>query len=89
MDGMRRVLLSLAMMVLLGPGRPFADEMVTSDTVDYCDALADRMERQDMPPNVRLLLVEGRAMCERGHVIGGLRRIRLAMMIVHRRPSEP
>jgi hypothetical protein len=77
------------MMVLLGPGRPFADEMITSDTVDYCESLANRLERQDMPPNVRLLLIEGRAMCERGHVIGGLRRIRLAMMIVHRRAVEP
>jgi hypothetical protein len=76
----------LAALVLVGSGRTLADETITSDTLDYCTALASRMELRDMPPNARVLLVQGRAMCERGHVMGGLRRIRLAMMIVTRPP---
>jgi hypothetical protein len=40
------------------------------------------MSQQDMPDEARILLTQGQAMCERGHVMGGLRRIRLAMLIV-------
>jgi hypothetical protein len=83
---MTRILFLLVALIMLAPGRPFADETITSDTVDYCNALADRMEKRAMPDNVRLLLVEGRSMCALGHVKGGLRRLRLAMMIVHRQP---
>jgi hypothetical protein len=86
---MMRVVFLLAVLLLLGPGQPFADETITSDTVDYCNALATRLEQRDMPPNARVLLAQGQAMCERGHVMGGLRRIRLAMMIVSRPPPAP
>jgi hypothetical protein len=89
MEPMIRVAFLLAVLLLLGPSQPFADETITSDTLDYCNALATRMEQRDMPPNARLLLLQGRAMCERGHVMGGLRRIRLAMMIVNRPPPAP
>ncbi len=85
---MRAVFL-LALLLLLGPVQPFADETITSDTLDYCTALASRMDQQEMPANARMLLTEGRAMCERGHVMGGLRRIRLAMMIVNRPSPRP
>jgi hypothetical protein len=89
MEPMKRTVLMLAALVLVGPARPLADETITSDTLDYCTTLADRMEQRDMPPNVRMLLMQGRAMCERGHVMGGLRRIRLAMMIVSRPRTAP
>ena len=84
---MIRAVFLLALLLLLGPVQPFADETITSDTLGYCTALASRMEQREMPPNARMLLTEGRSMCERGHVIGGLRRIRLAMMIVSRPPQ--
>ncbi len=79
---MVRCLLLLVALVAIGPSQPRADETITSDTVNYCNALASRMSQQDMPNEARLLLTQGQAMCERGHVVGGLRRIRLAMLIV-------
>ena len=85
---MFRALILLAALATLGPGRSLADETITSDTLDYCNALADRLEQRAPPASVRLLLVEGRAMCQRGHVMGGLRRLRLAMMIVHHQPPS-
>ena len=76
----------LAALLLLAPARSWPAEYVTSDTVGYCDALAQRMDGYaDMPPDARLLLVEGRAMCERGHVASGLRRLRLAMLMMQGR----
>ena len=55
---------------------------VTSDTPSYCLSLAQRMEQAgSMPPQIRVLWEEGRDMCQRGHVRGGLARLRRAMMI--------
>jgi hypothetical protein len=82
---MVRLALPLAALLLIGPAHIHADETITSDTVDYCNALAARMAQEDLPPNARQLLLEGQAMCDRGHVMGGLRRIRLAMVIVRGR----
>lgn len=66
-----------------GAGEP---QSITSDTVDYCDALASRMATQaELPEDARVLLIEGRAMCDHGHVMGGLRRLRLAMLILRGR----
>ena len=57
---------------------------VTSDTQAYCLQLAGRIEASgEMPPLARALWLEGRGMCERGQVRGGLARLRRAMMIVH------
>ncbi len=57
---------------------------VTSDTPGYCLGLAERMEQAgSMPPQMRVLWEQGRALCERGHVRGGLMRLRRAMMIYH------
>jgi hypothetical protein len=85
---MSRVVLLLAVLVIMGPVRPMSAEYITSDTLDYCDALANKMQAAtDMPEDARVLLVEGRAMCEHGHVVGGLRRLRLAMLIMHSRTN--
>ncbi len=55
---------------------------VTTDTPDYCLSLARRMEATgSMPPQIRVLWEEGRDMCLRGHIRGGLARLRRAMMI--------
>jgi hypothetical protein len=87
---MSRVALLFATLVIVGPARPMSAEYVTSDTVGYCDTLADKMQAaRDMPADARALLVEGRAMCEHGRVVGGLRRLRLVMMIMHGRAGAP
>jgi hypothetical protein len=55
---------------------------ITSDTSAYCLSLAARMQQAgNMPPQVKVLWEEGRSMCERGHIRGGLLRLRRAMMI--------
>jgi hypothetical protein len=85
---MSRVVLLFATLVIVGPARPMSAEYITSDTLDYCDALANKMEAaQNVPADARALLVEGRTMCENGHVVGGLRRLRLAMLIMHSRTN--
>lgn len=87
---MARVTLLFAALIMGLPRHVLADETITSDTVTYCNSLAATMQHRDMPSNVRLLMTEGQAMCQRGHVIGGIRRIRLAMMIVRGpAPSPP
>ncbi len=87
---MFRAVFLLVMLVVLGPAHPMSAETITSDTVDYCDSLADKIQAvQDVPADAHALLIQGRAMCERGHVVGGLRRLRLALMIMHGRGSSP
>ncbi len=55
---------------------------VTSDTPSYCIDLAQRLDgRTDLPPEARSLSVEGRRMCQSGHVLGGLARVRRAMLL--------
>lgn len=83
-----RLAFLLAVLVVLGPARLGAAETITSDTVTYCDALAARMAvREALPQDARLLLAEGLAMCQRGHVVGGLRRLRTAAVIMRGRPA--
>lgn len=79
---MARVALLFSVLILGLPHHAAADEMITSDTLAYCNSLAETVQKRDVSSNVRTLLTEGQAMCRRGYVIGGLRRIRLAMMIV-------
>jgi hypothetical protein len=71
------------------PVEPHEGETITSDTLGYCKALAAQMSSHPMPPNAQILLAEGRSMCERGFVMGGLRRLRLAMMIIHGQTAQP
>ena len=55
---------------------------VTSDTPAYCLSLAQRMEDEgSMPPQIHVLWEQGRELCQRGHIRGGLMRLRRAMMI--------
>ncbi len=57
---------------------------ITSDTPEWCMALADRMGAQgDMPPHARALWSSGRELCEHGHVRSGLARLRHAMLMLH------
>ena len=83
---MKTALLAAA---LLLPGIAIAQapEHVTSDTKEYCFALARHLDEGDaMPPDVRALWLDGRVMCEHGKVPGGLLRLRHAMLIMHPEP---
>ena len=69
---------------MLLPGATWADSPmpVTTDTPGYCLSLARRMEDSgNLSPQIRVLWEEGRAMCQHGHIRGGLARLRRAMMI--------
>ena len=80
----KRTLLGAAVLTLMA-GRAAAQEpmTVTTDTVEYCIALADRMGSEGgMPPHARVLWRNGRAMCEQGHVRDGLVRLRRAMLML-------
>ena len=74
------VLLALMLMpVAAGADGPMP---ITTDTPDYCLSLARRVESApDMPQQARMLWQEGRDMCQRGHIRGGLARLRRAMLI--------
>jgi hypothetical protein len=79
------VLLAMGLGVCL-PTVAWGDDplTVTSDTSGYCLGLAERMEQAgSMPPQMRVLWEQGRALCERGHIRGGLMRLRRAMIIYH------
>ena len=78
-----RLLLSVAAIVLVaGPASSQDPMTITTDTMEYCITLADRMAETDMPPHARLLWRNGRAMCEHGQVRDGLARLRRAMLMI-------
>ncbi len=82
-------MLLAVVMVLPGVTLAQAPEHVTSDTKDYCFALAQRLDETGaMPAQVRQLWLDGRMMCEHGKVQGGLLRLRHAMMIMHNGPVQ-
>ncbi len=59
---------------------------LTSDTAQYCAQLARQItDRHSSLPEVARLLADGREMCEQGEVRSGLRRLRRALVILHRR----
>ncbi len=70
--------------------QPSLPMQITTDSVDYCGRLAKRVEDyQDMPDEVRTLVVEGRRMCDAGHVIGGVMRLRRAVTIMRGDSDTP
>ncbi len=65
---------------------------LTTDTPQYCAQLAKQVgDRHSSIADVKRLLAEGRALCDRGEVRGGIRRLRRALVILHHRhlPKEP
>jgi hypothetical protein len=62
-----------------------------TDTPEYCFHLA-RVEareeegRPSLPPDVHMLAVTGRQMCEQGLLVGGLARVRLALALLRTGP---
>ena len=59
---------------------------LTSDTAAYCAQLARQVaDRHSAVSDVQRLLGEGRDMCDRGQIRGGIRRLRRALVILHHR----
>ncbi len=64
--------------------RPMA---VTTDTAEYCATLARLAGGAPNPPaDARRLLVEGKEMCDRGEIRGGIARLRRALVVERHRP---
>lgn len=60
---------------------------VTTDTVEYCDKLLERITQigdgmATMPARVETLTAEGRRMCADGYVRRGILRLRRALVIL-------
>jgi hypothetical protein len=69
--------------------RPANPEPLTTDTLEYCGQLfAELAAKQDMPQQVRELTTEGRRMCDEGHIIGGVARLRHAIMMMRQDTSR-
>ena len=59
---------------------------LTSDTPEYCAQLAKQVaDHHSTVPDVVRLLQAGRDMCEQGEVRHGIRQIRRAMVMLHRK----
>ena len=62
---------------------------LTTDTPVYCAQLVRQVtERHSTVPDVQRLLAEGRELCERGKIRGGIRRLRHALVLLHHK-AEP
>lgn len=64
---------------------------ILTDTPGYCNDLARLVSMRDQrPAEVDRLAEEGREMCDRGEVRGGILRLRRAVRILNlRAPSDP
>jgi hypothetical protein len=83
---MRRALCPLLLLSLAGLPC-LADEPpsfpLTTDTLQYCNQLARQVaDHHSVQPDVQRLLTEGREMCERGQIRGGIRRMRRALLML-------
>ena len=77
--------LTVALVGCLAGTVPGEDPMtVTSDTPEYCLTLAETMRTKGaMSEHAHMLWQRGRAMCEQGHIRGGLARLRRAILVMH------
>jgi hypothetical protein len=68
--------------------RSDADPMrVMTDTPEYCWHLATEFSAaqrhaRDLPPKIRVLAREGQSMCDHGLILGGIRRLRRALLLL-------
>ena len=89
----RRAALLLLAAQPLTIARCLADEpqsfALTSDTPAYCVQLARQIaDRHSAVLDVQRLLAEGRDMCDRGQIRGGIRRLRHALILLHHKPPS-
>ena len=93
---MMRLLSFLPCLVLLaaeGLHAQPAPVAVTTDTPEYCERMTERVATcPDLTAEMHRLLDEGRHLCERGEVRGGIMRLRRAMLLVqardHTKPND-
>ena len=88
------LLLAVPLLVLSRGSFALADEQpsfaLTTDTPGYCAQLVRRViDRHSNSPDVQHLLAEGRDLCDRGQVRGGIRRLRHALVLLHHKPTDP
>jgi len=75
--------LSLSNLALVGQLSTSPPVQVTTDTQAYCAKLARVVDAaRDAPREVRELSADGQMLCAQGHVQGGLRRLRRAVMLL-------
>jgi hypothetical protein len=86
----------LALLLVAASPAPAQEQpsfVVTTDTAQYCAQLGrEIVSRQsraaDLPHvEVQRLLAEGRDMCARGAIRGGIARLRRALVILHHRSA--
>ncbi len=72
-------------LVVTGVTRAEDPECITSDTLDYCAKLAQKMDALGKRAAACPCATgwQGQAMCEHGQIRAGLARLRRAMIIVH------
>lgn len=78
------------MLATFAPDRAVAEDQpmrVTTDTLEYCLQLHDRVEEMSRvapapPPEVTSLATEGQHLCEQGQLRGGILRLRRALMLL-------
>ena len=59
---------------------------LTSDTPEYCAQLAKQVaDRHSTMPEVVRLLGDGRELCDQGEVRHGIRQLRRALVMLHRK----
>ena len=86
--GGMRVLVLLPCLALLADGvhAQSAPVAVTTDTPEYCERMIARVTTcPDLTAEMHRLLDEGRHLCERGEVRGGIMRLRRAMLLIQER----
>jgi hypothetical protein len=70
-------------------------QMVTSDTPEYCLQLLDKISEMvrvspgSAPQEVMHLSNEGQRMCNQGQTLGGILRLRRALMLMLQRDTGP
>ncbi len=84
-----RVILLLPCLAVLAMPRLHAQlppVAVTTDTPEYCERMTERIETcPDLTAEMHRLLDEGRHLCGRGEVRGGIMRLRRAMLLIQGR----
>lgn len=88
------LVLALGVATVANPGLAQQANEITTDTMEYCSRLATEVARApDRSAQTSELLAEGRDMCQRGHVRGGIIRLRRAMIVAREsgmaQPSPP
>lgn len=91
MEAVTQIRLTASLMLAAGSmAAAPAPIAVTTDSAAYCVALEKRLPPPpDDTPEISRLRAEGRMMCARGHVRGGIIRLRRALMLARGTMEDP